>query len=142
MFRFSYLALIALLFLAACSAKNSGIVPTSIATTRQSVVLVPFLTGYDAPVYLTNAHDGSNRLFVVEQGGRIQIVDSDGTKHVKPFLDISAFVLHEGERGLLSMAFHPHYTQNGWFFVDYTDHQGAITATFTKKEEPDDSPHG
>ncbi|MBA3825962.1 MAG: PQQ-dependent sugar dehydrogenase [Ktedonobacterales bacterium] len=100
--------------------------PTPTAGVAKTVSLMPYLTGYEAPVFLTNAGDGSHRLFIVEQAGKIRIVDAAGTQLSQPFLDISALVLNSGERGLLSMAFHPHYRQNGWFFVDYTDHQGTI----------------
>ena len=78
--------------------------------------------GLDAPVYLT-APSGDQRLFVVEQPGRIRIVENSGMI-VKPFLDITGKVGYGGERGLLSVAFHPAYRSNGFFFVNYTDKSG------------------
>ncbi len=76
------------------------------------------VTGLSAPLFLT--HAGDSRLFVVEQGGRIRVVVNDqllGT----PYLDISSIVLHQGEQGLLGMAFHPNYAINGFFYVYHTD---------------------
>src|SRR5262249_61179717 len=63
------------------------------------------------------------RLFVVEQGGRIRIV-RDGRLLPAPFLDLSDRLRAGGERGLLGLAFHPRYRENGFLYVDYTDLQG------------------
>ncbi len=86
----------------------------------------PVATGLSSPLGLVNAGDGSGRLFVVEQGGRIKIYD--GTQVLAtPFLDVSALVSCCGERGLLSLAFHPDYRANGVFFVHYTNTAGNTT---------------
>jgi len=78
--------------------------------------------GFDNPVYLT-APPGDARLFVVEQPGRIRIIDN-GRLVARPFLDITGKVGYGGERGLLSVAFHPLYSTNGFLFVNYTDRKG------------------
>ncbi len=78
-------------------------------------------TGLNAPVLLT--HAGDSRLFIVEQGGRIRIVEN-GQLLGTPFLDIRNIVLYQGEQGLLSMAFHPDYETNGFFYVYHTDQGG------------------
>jgi len=78
--------------------------------------------GLDAPVYLT-APSGDSRLFIVEQPGRIRIVEN-GKLLPKPFLDIRSKVGYGGERGLLSVAFHPQYRANGFLFVNYTNKHG------------------
>lgn len=74
-------------------------------------------------------HAGDERLFVVEQEGRIRIVHpADGTVEPVPFLDISAqlgSIAGGSELGLLGLAFHPAYAVNGWFFVNYTDAGGT-----------------
>ncbi len=75
-------------------------------------------SGLSSPVYLT-APPGDARLFVVEQPGRIRIVEN-GQLLANPFLDITSLVQSGGERGLLSMAFHPDYAANAHFFVNYT----------------------
>lgn len=78
--------------------------------------------GLSDPVYLT-APSGDDRLFIVEQPGRIRIVQN-GQLVPTPFLNIVPLVLSGGERGLLSMAFHPSYAANGYFYVNYTDNGG------------------
>jgi glucose/arabinose dehydrogenase len=77
---------------------------------------------FTSPVYLTSP-PGDPRLFVVEQAGRIRVV-KDGATLDRPFLDISSRVRSGGEQGLLSMAFHPDYSHNGYFFVNFTDREG------------------
>lgn len=76
---------------------------------------------FDNPLYLTDAGDGSNRLFVVEQGGTIKLFESDAaTSNHSTFLDISGRLVSGGERGLLGLAFHPDFENNGYFYVNYT----------------------
>ena len=80
----------------------------------------PNLT-FQQPVDIQNAGDGSNRIFVLEQRGVISVFqNSQNTSSMKPFLDISNKVLSGGELGLLGLAFHPDYKNNGYFFIDYT----------------------
>ena len=74
--------------------------------------------GLTSPLDLQQPDDNSGRLFVVEQRGTIRIVQN-GTLLAAPFLDISSEVHLEGESGLLGVAFHPHYTQDPRFFVNY-----------------------
>ncbi len=74
--------------------------------------------GLNDPVFLTSP-SGDPRLFVVEQAGRIRIIQN-GQLLALPFLDITDSVLSGNERGLLSVAFHPQYASNGFFFVNYT----------------------
>jgi glucose/arabinose dehydrogenase len=79
-------------------------------------------TGLDRPVHLT-APSGDSRLFVVEQPGRVLII-AGGKLIERPFLDLTDRVRHGGERGLLSVAFHPGYARNGFFYVNYTNRGG------------------
>lgn len=84
----------------------------------------PVLSGLNAPVGLTHAGDGSGRLFVIEQAGLVRVV-VDGALLPEPYLDIRERVGDErSEQGLLGLAFHPRYAQNGYFFVNYTGTQG------------------
>ncbi len=78
---------------------------------------------FTLPVGVENAGDGSGRLFVLEKGGLIRIIDN-GQVLAEPFLDISDLVSGENEQGLLGLAFHPEYADNGFFYIDYTDLQG------------------
>lgn len=89
------------------------------------VRLQPVATGLDDPVYVTHAGDRSGRLFVVEQAGVIRII-RDGRLLATPFLDIRGRVTAGGEMGLLSIAFHPRYANNGRFFVNYTTEPGGL----------------
>jgi glucose/arabinose dehydrogenase len=75
--------------------------------------------GFQTPTLVTYAPDGSGRLFVLEQAGRIRIIQNGQTVR-EPFLDITRLVRSGGEQGLLGLAFHPQYAQNGRFFVYYT----------------------
>ncbi|MFT3700777.1 MAG: PQQ-dependent sugar dehydrogenase [Agriterribacter sp.] len=84
-------------------------------------------SGISMPMEVASAPgDASQRLFIVEKEGLIKIWNGS-TILSTPFLDISAIITKDGERGLLSMAFHPAYAQNGFFFVYYTNASGAIT---------------
>jgi glucose/arabinose dehydrogenase len=79
--------------------------------------MVVFATGLDNTVTIT--HAGDNRLFVVNQEGTIHIVDSAGNVNSEPFLDIEEKIIFQGERGLLGLAFHPNYSTNGYFYINY-----------------------
>src|SRR5439155_5650708 len=78
---------------------------------------------FDLPVYVAAVRTQPTRIYVVEQRGRIRIVDG-GKPLATPFLDIASQVLSGGEQGLLSVAFHPNYAENHLFYVDYTDRNG------------------
>lgn len=92
--------------------------------------------GLSNPVFLT-APAGDDRLFIVEQPGRIRIVKA-GSLLAVPFLDLQQRVSGGGERGLLSIAFHPDYATNGHFYVDYTDLDGDTQLErYTVSTDPD-----
>lgn len=79
----------------------------------------PRLT-FDMPVELTSPEDGTNRIFVVEQKGVIQVFqNAPGVQKSTVFLDIEKQVHSGGEAGLLGMAFHPDYKINGYFYLNY-----------------------
>ena len=96
------------------------------AQTFPSLTPLKVAGGLQSPTMVTSARDGSGRLYVVEQPGRIRIL-RDGQVLDKPFLDISARVLYGGERGLLSVAFPPGYAAKRYFYVDYTDRPNGNT---------------
>jgi glucose/arabinose dehydrogenase len=90
-----------------------------------AVKLDQYAGGFERPVFVTHAGDGSARLFVLEKAGVIRIV-VDGEVRDDPFLDISQLVTIRGnEQGLLGLAFHPQYEENGRFFVYYTAVDGG-----------------
>ena len=105
--------------------------------TAFSLVLLPVATGLNGPVGMANAGDGSGRLFVIEQQGRIQIVQG-GAVLPTPFLDIVPLVRSSGnEQGLLGIAFHPNYRENGFFFVHYSDLNGdTMIARYQVSADP------
>ena len=76
------------------------------------------VTGLSSPVHVTNAGDGSDRLFIVEQRGTVRIIQN-GVLLAGNFLDIQDRARNSGEMGLLSIAFHPDFASNGRFFVNY-----------------------
>jgi glucose/arabinose dehydrogenase len=86
----------------------------------------PVASGLSSPLGLVHAGDGTGRLFIVEQTGRIKVFDG-ATVLATPFLDVSALVSCCGERGLLGLAFHPDYRTNGLFYVHYTNTAGNTT---------------
>jgi glucose/arabinose dehydrogenase len=82
--------------------------------------LAPVASGLASPVVVTHAGDGSGRLFIVEQQGRIRLL-SEGALLPTPFLDISERVSSGGERGLLGLAFPRDYATKRYFYVNYTN---------------------
>jgi glucose/arabinose dehydrogenase len=88
--------------------------------------------GLSSPIGLFNAGDGSGRLFILEQPGQIRVVKG-GELLLGPFLDIRERVGSQGsEQGLLGLAFHPRFSENGLFFANYTDQNGdTVIARFS-----------
>ena len=93
--------------------------------------------GTRKPTHITNAGDGSGRLFVTEQKGRILIVRNN-TVRKNPFLDIQDRVSCCGERGLLSAAFPPGFSKKNHFYVNYTNRSGdTVIARYRVTKDPD-----
>ena len=87
---------------------------------------------FKRPLEFQNASDGSGRIFIVEQGGKIFIVDSQKDSKAELFLDISDRVDDSSnEKGLLGLAFHPDFKDNGQFFVNYTTRNSTVVSRFT-----------
>ncbi|MEJ7847081.1 MAG: PQQ-dependent sugar dehydrogenase [Pyrinomonadaceae bacterium] len=99
----------------------------SAQTTPPFRVLLDYITGLSSPVHLTNAKDGTRRMFIVQQRGIIKVVQP-GSRTTADFLNLAGVVSSSGgERGLLGLAFHPQYRDNRRFFVYYTrNSDGAI----------------
>jgi len=104
---------------------------------------VKVLDGLNKPLFLAHAGDGSGRKFIVSQAGTIQIWKGDQLLP-QPFLDISDRISPQAlgsgysERGLLGLAFHPHYAENGYFYVNYTDLDGnTVIARYQVSSNPD-----
>jgi glucose/arabinose dehydrogenase len=89
----------------------------------EGLTLTPVVSGLEQPIFATQAPGDSERLFVLEQIGRIRVVQN-GEILADPLLDLTELTRAGGERGLLGLAFHPDYQENGYFFVNYTDGNG------------------
>ena len=120
-----------------CSSGGSSTAPPPPPPPPATFELVQVANLFSAPLDIQQPDDNSNRLFVVEQGGHIQIIQSNGTRAASAFLDVtgrSGFT-SGGETGLLGLAFHPNYQNNRRFYVNYTRNSGAqlqsVIAEFT-----------
>lgn len=131
--RLRYLALAVLVvagvlaILASGRSSDGGGGGSPTVTPTVTLSLTPFASGLTSPVGVYNAGPGDDRLFVIELAGTIRIVQSSGAVVATPFLDISGKVGSGGERGLLGLAFHPNYTSNGFFYVNYTGRSDGAT---------------
>jgi len=123
---------------ALCLAAGLAITTPAMGVNIQSVV-----GGLDNPVDIANADDGSGRLFIVSQRGSIYIWDGSQVLNT-PFLDIESRVDFGGEQGLLGLAFHPDYSNNGQFYVHYSDSTGGdtVVSEFTVSGNPDQADAG
>jgi glucose/arabinose dehydrogenase len=103
---------------------------------QSGIALELVASGLARPVTITHAGDGSGRLFIVQQGGKILI--HDGTQvRPTPFLDLASLVSCCGEQGLLGLAFHPQYAGNGLFYVNYTNIAGnTVIARYHISADP------
>lgn len=149
--------LLSTIFLAACAAPaaqnpaapqvalatQTPILPTPTPENKllPSVAALPDASGYQwqqlisglaRPVALTHAGDGSGRIFIVQQGGLVRVVN-DGVLLPEPFLDLRDRISTAGnEQGLLGLAFHPRFAENGFAYVNYTNRSGdTAIARFT-----------
>ena len=98
----------------------------------QNINIELFANSLSSPVNIKQA--GDDRLFVAERAGIIKIVNADGTLVNTPFLDINSLVINNGgEQGLLAIAFHPDYINNGYLYVNYIDNSGdTVISRFTR----------
>jgi glucose/arabinose dehydrogenase len=112
------------------------------------IALVKVADGFLDPINVTNAGDGSGRIFVVERAGRIKIVNADGSVNEEPFLDLTSINplgndVQTGfvEQGLYAVAFHPNFSENGYFYVHYAslpfNGDGVIVRFQVDPESPD-----
>jgi glucose/arabinose dehydrogenase len=105
---------------------NWATVTTRAQTSGVRIELEPLASGLSSPVYVTSARDSTNRLFIVERGGRIKVL-AEGAAAPTLFLDISSRAVAGGEQGLLGLAFHPQFETNRRFFVNYTRRSDGAT---------------
>ncbi len=130
-----FISLATMLFLLQCNPDRKQ--PTADSSpqtpTYNLTEAFPRLT-FDMPVELTSPEDGTDRIFVVEQKGVIQVFqNSHGIQNSKVFLDIDKRVHSGGEAGLLGMAFHPDYKTNGYFYLNYTSGNSKTLETIISR---------
>ena len=94
--------------------------------TSTSLKLQTISSNLNSPVFLTAPRGDANRLFVVEQGGTIRVLDRTTGRQLSTFLTLTG-ITSGGERGLLGLAFDPNFNANRRFYIFYTDVNGAIT---------------
>jgi len=98
-------------------------------------------TGFASPLDLEQADDGSNRFFVVEQGGKIRLLQG-GSIATQPFLDIASKIVTGGEMGLLGVTFHPNFASSHKFYVNYVRNvSGQIQSVFAEYNVPAATPN-
>jgi glucose/arabinose dehydrogenase len=93
--------------------------------TGEHLTLAPVIKGLKEPTFVVSPPD-DDRLFVLERSGLVRVADASGELNADPFLDLTREVATGGEQGLLGMAFHPEFDQNGQVYVDYTARDGSL----------------
>jgi glucose/arabinose dehydrogenase len=119
---FRILGILTVCALALGAISTSPALAASTTTTPPTLAFTTVVNGLTKPVLVTNAGDGSNRLFIVQQTGQI-LIFKNGSLNATPFLDISSvsdFTDGDTEQGLLGLAFDPNYGTNGYFYIAYT----------------------
>lgn len=126
------------LALAACGTPpaEANTPPATTPAPAPEVRLEPVVSGLTPLTSVVNAGDGSGRLFITEKNGQVRVLEDGGVLST-PFLDLTGVVSGGGEQGLLGLAFHPQYADNGRFFVNYTRADGdTVVAEFSVSDDP------
>ncbi len=113
--------------------------PPGLTSGPDALAVEEVTRGFVNPTAVTNAGDGSGRLFVVQREGQIWIVNPGGAVSEEPFLDVAGIVRASNEQGLLGLTFHPDYEDNGRFFISYTARPDApdVIAEYHVTSDPD-----
>ncbi len=114
--------------LRACISASLLLPAVGFAMADSIIRLEPVVSGLTQPLLVTHAGDGSDRLFVVQKDGLIGVV-REGQLQGTPFLDLRSKVTNRSEMGLLGLAFHPRFENNGRFFVNYATEVGGPSRT-------------
>jgi len=135
----AYCAFAAASLIAACGGGSGGDAPVNPTGVSLHLQRIGAGISLNSPVFLTAPAGDNARLFVVEKGGTIKVVNKASGSLIGTFLDISALVSTGGEQGLLGMAFDPDYATNGRFYVSYTDKTGignSVIARYLVSSNP------
>ena len=122
------------LTLAACGTPPAA-ANTPPATTVPEVRLEPVVSGLEQPTSVVNPGDGSGRLFITQKTGLARVIEN-GELLDTPFLDLTGVVSLESEQGLLGLAFHPDYAENGRLFVHYNEDGDTVISEFGVSDDP------
>jgi len=126
---------------ASTSIESSTPGPSTAAVNPPQLSIQPFASGFDSLTLVTNAGDGSNTLYALEQDGRIVIAPQGSTRGGQVLLDLTDRISSGGERGLLGLAFDPRFASNGRLYVDYTNLDGnTVVSEFTRAADGSISP--
>ncbi len=115
----------------ACASPTENTAGRDAGSEGPAIRLEVIAEGLNEPLALLHAGDGSGRLFIVEQSGRVFIL-KEGTVQQSPFLDIQDRVKSGGEKGLLGLAFHPDFATNRRLFVNYTESKGGLKTVISE----------
>ncbi len=114
------MSLVLVAFRCKVATEEPSLITPVVSDGYKSILAFPKIS-FNDPVDFTHANDGTNRLFVVEQKGVIQVFENNvSAEKTSIFLDIANRVASGGEMGLLGLAFHPNFKTNGFFYVNYT----------------------
>jgi glucose/arabinose dehydrogenase len=130
------LGVVGLPFLLSCGGNGTGSTapPPPSNQPPPALALSPFMTGLTSPDGFEMPNDGTSRIFILQQGGAIRIIQN-GALLTAPFLDVSSKTGFEsgGEKGLLGLAFHPGFNASGKFYVYYTRRvSGQLQSVFSE----------
>lgn len=131
-------AVVAITRAAAQPTQNDSFIYMPSVMGRFEFAVEPIPGSFDRVTDIANA--GDDRLFIVERGGRVRVMEPTGA--ISTFLDISSRVdANGGEKGMFSIAFHPNYASNGTFFVSYTGPEGSSTNVFVSRFQVSGNPN-
>jgi glucose/arabinose dehydrogenase len=92
----------------------------------KNLTLAPVIKGLKEPTLVVAPPDGSKRLFILEREGRVRVADANGQLRPTPFLDLTQDTSTSTEEGLLGLAFHPAFAQNGYVYIDHTANDASV----------------
>ncbi|TAH37071.1 MAG: glucose dehydrogenase [Planctomycetota bacterium] len=114
------------------------------ASPAQRVAAELVTSGLNRPLFVTTPPGDTERLFILEQDTGLVRIVKDGVLLPAPFLDVGALASAGGERGLLGLAFHPQYAQNGHFYINFTANNGdtVVARYLVSATDPDQADAG
>ncbi|MFS4456864.1 PQQ-dependent sugar dehydrogenase [Maribacter sp. 2304DJ31-5] len=138
MLKFPFILITAILLLFCSCNSDSNVVPTPVPDDSLDLINAFPNLGFSRPLDFQSPSDGTDRAFVVEQGGSIRVFQNEASvSEVSEFLNIGDRIVSSDELGLLGLAFHPDYENNGFFFVTYTPSENLAVVSRFKVSDTD-----